>query len=350
MASPLPVSDLEFIHQSTRKLWQEVRGQRIFMTGGTGFFGCWLSESFAYINRIEQLGASLTILSRDPEAFARKCPHIAHDPAISLLAGDARDFAYPDGEFPFVIHAATDAGTKPALISSPGTLDTILRGTEHTLDFAASHGTKKFLLTSSGAVYGPQPPSISHLSEDYKGAPDPTLCESVYAEGKRVAELLCAVYGAQYGIECKIARCFAFVGPHLPLDALFAMGNFLRDAMLDQKIQVKGDGRAKRSYMYASDLAVWLWTILFRAHAMTPINVGSEQVVSIQELARTIAQIIQGEDSILIAQAENNSTPLQQYVPSVRKAEADLSLTCTVSLQDAIRKTADWHSSGKKPV
>ncbi len=347
MAFPLPVADLEFIHQSTRSLWQEGRGQRIFMTGGTGFFGCWLSESFSLINRAEKLGAHLTILSRDPKAFEQKCPHLVADPAISLLAGDARDFEYPDGEFQFVIHAATDAGTKPALVSSPGTLDTILRGTEHTLNFAGSHGARKFLLTSSGAVYGPQPTSITHLSEDYNGAPDPTRCESVYAEGKRVAELLCAVYGAQYGMECKIARCFAFVGPHLPLNALFAMGNFLRDAMRGEEIQVKGDGTALRSYMYASDLAVWLWTMLFRAPPMEAINVGSDRAVSIRELAHTISQTIRGNEAVRVSQAESHQAPMQQYVPSIQKAEADLGLKCTVSLEEAIRRTAAWYAAMK---
>jgi len=118
----------------------------------------------------------------------------------------------------------------------------ILRGTERTLDFAVTHGTQKFLLVSSGAVYGKQPPSITHLSEDYAGATNQLRCDSVYSEGKRAAELMCAVYGAKYGIECKIARLLRVVGPYLPLDAHFAIGNFIRDAKRGDLIHVNGDG------------------------------------------------------------------------------------------------------------
>src|SRR5579863_9044298 len=103
-AKQLPRQDLELILEHTAPLWEEVRGQRIFLTGGTGFFGCWLVESFCFINQQLGLRAEATILSRDPEAFAKKCPHLASDAAIKLQAGDVRSFSFPDGEYKYVIH------------------------------------------------------------------------------------------------------------------------------------------------------------------------------------------------------------------------------------------------------
>ena len=154
-------------------LWESMRGQRLFITGGTGFFGCWLLESFCHINRALDLKASATVLTRNPTHFQAKAPHLAYDPFLELLAGDVRDFKFPEGKFSFVIHAATEASAKQAAEAPLEMLSTIVAGTERTLEFAASHGTVRFLLTSSGAVYGKQPSAITHVSEDYAGCPDP---------------------------------------------------------------------------------------------------------------------------------------------------------------------------------
>ena len=126
-------------------------------------------------------------------------------------------------------------------------LATILSGTERMLNFAAQAGTRKLLLTSSGAVYGPQPASLSHVTEEYTGAPDPLLPGSVYGEGKRAAELMCSL-ATRGSLEVKIARCFAFLGPHLPLDTHFAAGNFLRDGLAGRTIEIASDGRTVRFF------------------------------------------------------------------------------------------------------
>jgi len=348
MAAPLSTIDLDHVLTYTRELWSEMHGQRIFITGGTGFFGCWLVESFLYANRVEKLGAQATILTRNPGAFARKCPHLASDPATSLLVGDVRDFIFPDGEFRCVLHAATESSTSLAAEEPLTMLETILRGTERTLQFAAAHGTQKLLLTSSGAVYGSQPASITHMPEEYAGGPNPLDRASVYGEGKRAAELMCALYSTAHGMECKIARCFAFVGPHLPLDAHFAIGNFIRDAMRGDVIHVNGDGTPKRSYMYAADLMIWLWTMLFRAPSLESFNVGSEQAVSILELAHIVAATLSSTAGVQVAQQAEPGAPERQYVPSVNKAQQRLGLQCCVSLEDAIRRTAAWHGHGSK--
>jgi dTDP-glucose 4,6-dehydratase len=348
MAAPLSPVDLDMILAQTRELWQEMRGQQVFITGGTGFFGCWLVESFCHVNRALGLSARATVLTRDPARFARKCPHLAGDPALTLLAGDVRNFAFPTGEFRFVIHAATEASAIQAAEEPLEMLSTILTGTERTLQFAAQCGAKKFLLTSSGAVYGPQPPELTHVPESYTGAPDPLSANSVYAEGKRASELMCALHqkaAASRGIEfeAKIARCWAFCGPHLPLDAHFAIGNFIGDVLAGQPISIAGDGTPRRSYLYAADLTVWLWTILFRAPALVAINVGSGNDVSILELAESVAAALAPATEIHVAlQAVPGALPAR-YVPSVERAKRLLGLRETVWLEEAIRRTAAWH-------
>jgi dTDP-glucose 4,6-dehydratase len=336
-------SDLEFIAANAQGLWEELRGERLFITGGTGFFGCWLVESFCFVNRLLGLGAEATILTRNPQAFARKCPHLASDSAVTLQAGDVRSFSFPDGEYGYVIHAATEASAKQASEVPLEMLSTIIAGTERTLEFAATHGTRKFLLTSSGAVYGKQPADVTHIPESYAGAPDPLVASNVYAEGKRIAELLCALYQPRSSLECKIARCWAFCGPHLPLDQHFAIGNFIGDVLAGRPIQIQGDGTPRRSYLYAADLAVWLWTMLFRAPALVPFNVGSAHDVSILEVAQTVATTLKPQTEIRVAHQPVSGTAPRRYVPCVDLAREVLGLRQTVVLEECIRRTARWY-------
>jgi dTDP-glucose 4,6-dehydratase len=223
-------------------------------------------------------------------------------------------------------------------------LSTIIAGTERTLEFAVKHGARKFLLASSGAVYGKQPADVTHIPESYAGAPDPVDAANVYAEGKRTAELLCALYQKTGRLDCKIARCWAFCGPHLRLDQHFAIGNFIGDVLAGRPIQIQGDGTPRRSYVYAADLAVWLWTILLRAPALVPFNVGSVHDVSILELAQTVAMTLNPQTEIRVArQAVAGAAPLR-YVPCVDRAREMLGLRQTVGLEECISRTAKWHA------
>jgi dTDP-glucose 4,6-dehydratase len=341
--APIAAADLELILGETRPLWEPMRGRRLFLTGGTGFFGCWLLESFCHANRVLELEAGVTVLTRDPARFRRVAPHLASNPAVTLLAGDVRSFESPPGEFAFVIHAATEASAKQSAEAPLEMLTTIAEGTARTLEFAVRHGAERFLLTSSGAVYGRQPAEMTHVPEDYAGAPDPLQAASVYAEGKRFSELQCALYQKVHGLPCAIARCWAFVGPRLPLDAHFAIGNFIGDVMAGRPIRIEGDGTPRRSYLYAADLAAWLWAMLFRAPALVPIHVGSERDGSILETAQAVARVLRPESVIEVAGVARPGAAPSRYVPQVRRAPELLGVRETVGLEEAIRRTAAWH-------
>jgi dTDP-glucose 4,6-dehydratase len=219
---------------------------------------------------------------------------------------------------------------------------TIVEGTNRALEFSRTHGTRKFLLTSSGAVYGKQPPEMTHIPEDYAGAPNPMDAQSAYGEGKRAAEALCRLYSQRYGLEAKIARCFSFVGPYLPLDAHRAVGNFIRDICQGGPVQVKGDGSPYRSYLYAADLAIWLWTILFKGQSCWPYNVGSGISISISELASLVSRVSGDKRDVTISGKADPACPPQRYVPSTERARRDLSLQEWISLEEALRKHYDF--------
>jgi nucleoside-diphosphate-sugar epimerase len=335
--------DLDDILTRTEPLWQNLRGQRILISGATGFFGCWLLESFAWANHRLNLNAQAVGLSRHPGVLAEKAPHLAQDSAISLHAADVRHGDFPQGTFSHVIHAATEASAKLNNEAPLVMFDTIVDGTRRALQFSIASSVSRFLLVSSGAVYGNQPAQLTHLSESFEGGPDPLNAANAYAEGKRSAEMLCSLAASPRFVTTS-ARCFAFVGPYMKLDEHFAIGNFISDRLANRSINVRGDGSAVRSYLYASDLMVWLWTILFKGQSHRAYNVGSEEASSIATLAREVAVALPPEVDVNIAATPTLGAPVHRYVPSTARASEELGLCAEVPLREAIRRTYAWFS------
>jgi dTDP-glucose 4,6-dehydratase len=339
----LPEKDLDHIVSHTRGLWEPMRGASVFLTGGTGFVGTWLLAGALRASDEFGLGLAIVVLSRDPGRFVRLAPDIAGHRAVHLLEGDMTGFEPPEGRFPFVIHAATERSFEPDPSRPLGTFDADVAGTRRVLEFARTHGVRRFLFTSSGAVYGTQPPSLTHIPEDYAGAPSTLLPGSAYGQAKRVSEFMCAMYGNTYGFDATIARLFAFVGPLLPLNANFAVGNFIRDVLASGPLRIAGDGTPYRSYLYAADMAIWLWTIVLQGKPAYPYNVGSPRDVTIGELARTVVDVTGGRATIEIAQRPIAGAAPSRYVPSVERAASELRLRDDVSLEEGIMRTFDWH-------
>lgn len=344
--------------------WDALRGARVFVTGGTGFFGTWLLATALEANAARDLGLELVVLTRDPHAFRAKAPWIAADGAVTLVRGDVRTLdtdtlavgtlAALDGQggrsaggVTHVMHAATAASAALNAARPSEMFDTIVEGTRRTLDLARAMGARRVLLVSSGAVYGVQPPELSHVDEAYGGAPDPLDAANAYAEGKRASELLGVLAArAAGGPEVTVARCFAFVGPHLPLDAHFAVGNFIRDALAGGPIRLSGDGSPARSYLYAADLAAWLWVLLARGASGRAYNVGAERGLALWDVARLVAEVAGlGADAATRARTPQPGAPAPRYVPSTRRARAELGLDAWTSLEDAIARTLRWQQA-----
>ena len=142
-----------------------------------------------------------------------------------------------------------------------------------------------------------------------------------------------------------IARCFAFVGPYLPLDAHFAAGNFIRDALAGRPIVIRGDGRPYRSYLYASDLVKWLWTLLDRGEAGRVYHVGSGRAVSIAELARIAAGLVEPALPVEVLSPAGEGLP-PRYVPDISRARRELELRVETDLEEALRLTFEFHRKG----
>jgi nucleoside-diphosphate-sugar epimerase len=338
----LPIDDLDRIFHAVGPRWERLRYQRLLLTGGTGFIGKWLLASFLYANRKLGLSANVVVLSRRPETFLEMFPELLTADDVIWLNGDVRVLtpAAP-GDCNFAIHAATDvvAQNTPSDI-----LDACYVGTRRVLDsMVRGSDARRMLLLSSGAVYGLKPPEVSAIPEEWSGAPDPLVPASAYGEGKRISEMLCAIAAKERpGLEVSIARCFAFVGPHLPLDRNFAIGNFISAALRGDDICIQGDGTPVRSYLYAAELAQWLWVMLFDAPSGRAYNVGGPEALSIFDLAHRVNRVLGGNGAVKIAKTQLSGAPPMVYVPSVERIAVELGLVPNIDLDEAIFRTARW--------
>lgn len=321
----------------------DLRGARVLVTGASGWFGTWLLDALLALNDAHDLQLSVVGLCRNPQAFVRRFPGLAAGPALSWIAADVREPFVVDGGCTHVIHAATAASASLNAADPQHMFDVILEGTRQALRAAEAAGARRFLFVSSGAIYGRQPDDLAAMDETFTGGPDCLATDNAYAEGKRAAELLVALHHRRTGLHATVARCFAFVGPHMPLDAHFAIGNFLRDAISGGPIVIKGDGTPRRSYLYPSDLVTWLFQILVRGKAIRPYNVGGPEASTLATLAHACADAAFDLTGRRVSvEIQRRDTGGSSYVPLVARCREELGLEVDVSLGDALRRSLQW--------
>ena len=300
--------------------------KRIFITGGTGFFGKSMLDYRLRHPDWEWAKAEWVILSRSPEKFMTDCPQLALQPGVSFVAGDIRDFAFPKGPFDAIIHAATSAVTT---LSDEEMTSVILDGARHVVDFAKAVGCRTILFTSSGAVYGPRA----------EPATESDVCKptTAYGKGKLAAERMLV----DSGLDVKIARCFAFVGPYLNRQIHYAVGNFIQNCLDGKPIVINGDGTPLRSYLYADDLVEWLFAILERGETARPYNVGSDEGLSIRELAETVRATLGLGGEIIVKGTVKPGEQPSCYVPCIERAMNELGCHLLTDVKDAIKRSCE---------
>lgn len=330
----------ESTREQTAKFWKSLAGARIFFAGGTGFFGASLLEGLLWAREAFDLDIQTVVLTRNKSAFLQRMPQFVGAEGIDFCEGEASSFRFPPGQFSHVIHGASSVAL-PGKNQDGEVEAALVRDTAHILECARSSGCSRFLYISSGAAYGALPTESLRFTEQM--LPKPT---TAYGRGKLQSEMLCLQSTGTMDIV--VARGFAFVGPFLPLDGHFAIGNFIRSALTGTPIVISGDGTALRSYLFSADLAVWMTALMTAGRSGEVYNLGSDQEVSIRDLAQLVAQALNPSIEVQILKIASPGQAPDRYIPSTDKIRNDLGVSQLFDLRTAIEMTARWHQNAAR--
>ena len=303
-----------------------IEGKKILMTGCSGFFGKNIFYHAPYLAQRNKI----TLLSRNPEKIFSVFPDLRKNENLSFISCDIREFSGNGNDYDLIIHGAASFGVD---VTEKDTYDIIRKGTENILSFAKKNPRlEKLLFVSSGAVYGRR---LTEIQSEYMPL---NPCEP-YGIGKKEAEEMCI----RSGVPCVIARCFAFAGEFMELNTHFAIGNFISDALHNRDIVIKGDGTAVRSFMYSGDLVKEL---LLLSETIVPsgriYNVGSDEAVSIGELAEIVARCGNSGKKIITEKKYVPGTFIDVYVPDISRIRLELNTPPTISLEETVRRTMEF--------
>ena len=335
------LSDLEEIIQTSVSDLEEIVNKPLVITGASGFVGTWLTLSWVAARKRLKGRGQLLITSRNPQSLLPLINVIDSRSPVTALSSDIRNLHIPS-EFRNgnLIHAATPASAALNASDPAAMLKIIIEGQERVI-VEAVRMNNRLLFLSSGAVYGRQPLDLSHLPETWEGAPQIGDSNSAYHEGKRVAELMGNIAATKQGLHFISARLFAFIAPFLPLGTHFAAGNFIRDALSSNQIEIQSGGGSVRSYLYATDLCSGLWALLARGETGSAYNIGSDQDITIKELAIKVAWLA-GTNARVNVRGLDTPENVSRYVPSLERLHNEIGMTQSISLEQSLKRTISW--------
>jgi nucleoside-diphosphate-sugar epimerase len=325
LRNAIVASDLLAITTQYPLPWHRLRGQKVLITGASGFLAAYMVETLLFLNETQGLEIQIFALVRSRQRFESRFAHVLGRSDLVCIEQDVSNPLEFDVRPDYIIHAASQASPKYYSTDPIGTLSANTLGTAALLKLAALSKSKGFLFFSSGEVYG-QTDRVPTLEGDF-GFVDPTSVRACYAESKRMGENMCVSWHHQAGVPATIVRPFHTYGPHMLLNDGRVYADFVANILNNQPITMKSDGTARRAFCYAADAVAGFWTVLLNGTHGEAYNIGNPAgEISIGELAEILVELYPEKKlSVLLAPRENDSTylvsPIVRNCPDITKVE-----------------------------
>lgn len=343
-ASALIPQEIGQTLSGNESLLKDLRNDEIVITGGTGFVGTWLTEFLAHLNDEFSYKTKIHLIARDFSTFKTSRPHLASRSDVNLIRSDVRELIELPKNTSRIVHAAGNPDNRYHNSNPLETMSVIAAGTTQVLQAAMRCSNLKSIVNlSSGHVYGSQPETLSRIPESYVGSVDSNSASCAYAEAKRFGETICASFRSQNHLPVINVRPFSFVGPYQSLDQPWAINSFIHDALQAKPIRVLGDGKIARSYLYATDVALWILRILVAGDIGESYNLGSSEGIELKTLAEKIQAIVEPSPEIHYRVNPGAEWKKSRFVPDVSRTLETLGLNLTVNLDEALARTIRWH-------
>ncbi len=256
--------------------WNRLSGKKILIAGATGLIGRYLLDLLMYKNEEENLGCTVTAVSRDQYRAEQIFPkrYFEQDDFRYFEHDVSEPFGVDMGKYDYVIHLASNTHPVAYAERPIETITSNVYGTKNLLDFCAALGTARFVFPSSVEIYGENRGDTELFQEDYMGYLDCNTLRAGYPESKRVCESLCQAYRKEKGVDVVIPRLPRVFGPTMGDSDSKAAAQFIRKAAGGEDIILKSGGEQYYSFLYVADAVTGLITVMLSGNQGGAYNVA----------------------------------------------------------------------------
>jgi dTDP-glucose 4,6-dehydratase len=303
---------------------------RYLITGGAGFIGSHLCESFLH------QGHEVVCMDNYSTGAAENVAGFAANPRFTFVDHNVSRYIEVREPVDFVLHFASPASPVDYLELPIPTLKVGALGTHNTLGLAKAKNAV-YLLASTSEVYGD--PLVRPQSEEYWGNVNPIGPRGVYDEAKRFAEAMTMAYHRYHGLDTRIVRIFNTYGPRMRMRDGRVVPNFITQALKGEPLTVYGQGQQTRSFQYVDDLVAGIQKLLQADHHL-PVNIGNPHEMTVLEFAKKIIELTGSQSTIVYKPLPEDDPQVRQ--PDITKAKRVLGWEPKVPLDEGLAKTIDY--------